>query len=121
MNEAPTPENEAGTAALAASEARFRVLSESSPSGVFHCNALGECTYTNGRCQRMFGLESQDFSTEGWQKRIHPEDISRVYQGWRECTAYGTEFNAEFRVQLPGGALRFFRARARPVTDVMGR
>ena len=85
MNEAPTPENEAGTAALAASEARFRVLSESSPSGVFHCNARGECTYTNGRCQRMFGLESQDFRGEEWLKRIHPEDLSRVYQGWREC------------------------------------
>lgn len=121
MNEAPTPENEAGTAALAASEARFRVLSESSPSGVFHCNALGECTYTNGRCQRMFGLESRDFRGEEWVKRIHPEDISRVHQGWRECRAYGTEFNAEFRVQLPGGAIRFLHARARPVTDVMGR
>jgi diguanylate cyclase len=133
MNEAPKPENEAGAAAvmhdsadaeiaaLAASEARFRVLSESSPSGVFHCNALGECTYTNGRLQRMFGLDSQDFNGEGWVKRIHPEDISRVYQGWRECTAYGTEFNAEFRVQLPGGTVRFFRARARPVTDVKER
>ena len=110
-----------GAEELAASEARFRELSESSPSGVFHCNALGECTYTNGRFQRMFGLGSQDFSGEGWVKRIHPEDISRVYQGWRECTAYGTEFNAEFRVQSSGGAVRFLRARARPVTGVPGR
>lgn len=45
---------------FAASENRFRKLSEASPLGVFATDLAGACTYTNARWQAIYGLSEAD-------------------------------------------------------------
>jgi PAS domain S-box-containing protein len=102
---------------LAENEARFRVLSEASPLGIFATDRQGLCTYTNARWQAMFGLTYEESLGEGWKKSIHPLDRESVFGGWKNATTTHTEFDMEFRLRNANGIVRFVRARGRPVID----
>ncbi len=64
--------------ALRASEQRFRTLCHCSPIGIFLTDHEGRCTYTNPRCQEIYGFEPDEALGEGWSRFIHPEDRGRV-------------------------------------------
>jgi PAS domain S-box-containing protein len=102
-------------AALKESEARFRTLSESSPSGVYYADADGRRSYTNARWQEIYGLGNEQALGEGWINALHPDDRHRVVTGWREAAAAGREFEMEFRVCKDDGQVRLLRTRAKPV------
>ena len=101
--------------ALKESEARFRTLSESSPSGIYFADANGRRSYTNTRWQEIFGLGNEQALGEGWISALHPDDRDRVVTGWREIAATGREFAMEFRVCKGDGQVRLLRTRAKPV------
>ena len=101
--------------ALKESEARFRTLAESSPSGIYFADADGRRSYTNTRWQEIFGLGNEQALGEGWISALHPDDRDRVVTGWREIAAAGREFAMEFRVCKGDGQVRLLRTRAKPV------
>jgi PAS domain-containing protein len=74
------------TAALREREERFRLLSASSPIGIFQTDATGRVVYTNARWQEMAGLTAEESLGGGWSKAIHPEDRAGVLASW-ETTA----------------------------------
>ena len=98
---------------LAASEARFRTLSDSSPHGVFHTDADGACTYTNARWQVIYGLTLQQSLGHGWAATLHPEDRTAVYDEWTRSAARGIEFDMEYRIVHPDGGVRHVHSRSR--------
>ena len=63
--------------ALRESEQWFRSLSNCSPVGVFLTDIEGRCTYTNPRCQEIYGFTFEEGLGEGWSRFIHPEDRTR--------------------------------------------
>ena len=98
---------------LAASEARFRTLSDSSPHGVFHTDADGACTYTNARWQVIYGLTLQQSLGHGWAATLHPEDRTAVCHEWTRSAARGIEFDMEYRIVHPDGGVRHVHSRSR--------
>src|SRR6201996_950869 len=56
--------------ALNNSEARFRVLSESSPLGVYFADPTGKRTYVNSRWQDIYGLEASEGLGDGWMRAL---------------------------------------------------
>ena len=98
---------------LAASEARFRTLSDSSPHGVFHTDADGACTYTNARWQVIYGLTLQQSLGHGWAATLHPEDRTAVCDEWTRSAARGIEFDMEYRIVHPDGGVRHVHSRSR--------
>ena len=105
--------------ALAQSEARFKVLSEVSPLGVFATDAGGGCTYTNGRWQSIFGLTLAQSLGEGWAATVHPVDGEAVLAEWKRTAALGIDFDMEFQILHPNGHTLTVRSRARanPAAD----
>ena len=111
----------AASAALAESEARFWVLCDASPLGVFATDEDGACTYTNARWQAIYGMDLAQSLGHGWTSTLHPEDKDAVFDAW-ECSARaGVDFDMEFRIRHPDGAERCVHARARATTDASGR
>ena len=102
---------------LAASEAKYRALSEASPLGVFSTDATGRCVYTNSRWQAIFGLTMAQSLGYGWSNTLHPEDRDAVTTEWGRAALARREFNMPFRVQHPTGEVYFVHTRARPVLD----
>jgi len=58
-------------------EARFRVMSDASPLGIFLTDATGRCIYTNRVYQEISGLTLDESLNRGWLIGIHPDDRTR--------------------------------------------
>jgi PAS domain S-box-containing protein len=106
--------------ALQKSEALFRGLSESSPVGIFFNDANGNCTYTNERWQKIYGLSLEESLGDGWSRGIHPEDRASVFAGWITDAQAGREFSREFRILTPQGELRWVHGRTKALRDHQG-
>lgn len=86
-----------GLAALKASEARFRAMSDASPLGILATDAEGLCTYTNAAYRMISGLTSEQALGMNWIMVIHPDDLQRVLAELRDCTPTTASFHTEFR------------------------
>jgi len=107
--------------ALRASEDRFRVLSESSPLGVFFADATGARTYVNSRWEEIYGLGAAEGLGDGWMRALHEDDRAAVARDWRAMAAQGRELEMSFRIRRGSdGAVRILRSRTRPVRDGAG-
>lgn len=100
---------------LAASEAKFRVLSERSPLGVFHTDAGGRCTYTNARWQVIFGCSADEAYGTGWLATVHPDDRIVVAAAWETAAADAAAFDRVFRILRPDGDVRIVHSQAAPL------
>jgi diguanylate cyclase len=103
---------------LAASEAKYRALSDTSPLGVFAADTSGACTYTNTRWQIIFGLSYEESLGQGWSDTIYPLDREHVYDEWQWSVSEHIEFDLEFRIRHRDGNIRYVHFRSRPTFDV---
>ncbi len=108
------------TAELKAGEERFRILSTSSPVGIFQTDAAGECLYTNPRLRAMTGLSFGECLGDGWSRAVHPEDRMAVTREWAIAAAQGNDFSREFRIGRPDGTVRWAHSRSSKLTDESG-
>ena len=104
-------------AELAASEARFRAISEASPLGVFVCDVEGNALYVNPRWVQLTGLPLERALGRGWVDAVHPEDMPLITRGWEASVATGAPFICEYRYRTPDGGIVWVRARAAEMRD----
>jgi len=98
--------------ALRESEERFRLLSASSPVGIFSTDVSGACLYSNQRWQDIVGLSQEESLGYEWMVAITPDDRESVVAEWQACVGAGREFSREFRFLRPSGEIRWVRAQA---------
>jgi diguanylate cyclase len=102
---------------LLESENRFRVLSESSPVGIFSTDQQGKCTYTNQRWQEIFDMDLETSLGDGWQIGLHPDDLEDVFTTWKANALLSKEFYMEFRTKNKNGLIRHVHSKANPIID----
>ncbi len=90
-------------AALAASEARVRLLSELAPVGIARTDETGTCAYVNERWCALNGQPAQDILGVSWLEAVHPADAARVRAEWARARAAGSELRADFRLRRHEG------------------
>lgn len=109
---------------LKESEARFRILSEASPVGIFYQDPEANCLYANSKWQEITGLSFEAASGQGWLGIIHPDDLSQLWQSWREQVSQRGLFSQELRVLQPHGQIRWVSVQASAIQgfeqDVLG-
>ena len=93
--------------ALLEGEERFRTLCACSPIGIFLTDIAGRTTYTNARCQEIFGFSPEEARGDGWTRFIHPDDQARVVEEWAEAARAGRPFSLEYRTRRPDGRVRW--------------
>jgi len=108
-------------ASLAASEARFRALSDFAPVGIFESDTEGRCTYINPTLAEIVGRPPASALRFAWAKILHPHDRARVRAGWTRAALTGHRWRGEIRLVQPGGAIRWVNAMAAPNKDAHGR
>jgi PAS domain S-box-containing protein len=96
---------------MADSEARFRLLSQTVPIGVFEIDTHGVFSYANERLLGIFGL--QRGQNLDWTQLVHADDREAVAAQWRDAMVHRRDMDAEFRIQLPSGSQRQVRANAK--------
>lgn len=94
------------------SEERFRTLSNSSPIGIIETDAVGNCLYSNPRWQAIAGVTLEDSIGQGWTRALYPADAAAVVAKWKAVVAEAGQLNMEYRLQKPGGDVRWVRGKS---------
>ncbi|WLI91188.1 response regulator [Massilia sp. R2A-15] len=108
-------------AELKNSEERFRQLAENI-GDVFWMFSLhdGALLYVSAAYDAMWGRAGAALAEapEAWMASVHPDDLPALEQRWREVREH-VAYDEEYRVVMPGGAVRWVRDRAFLVRDAM--
>lgn len=88
---------------LKESEKKFRLLSESSPLGVFLLNAKQDPIFLNSKTKEIFwnkqiSFNNQEPPKDDWRQFIHPEDKNTVYEIITSEKYNHIPINFEFRI-----------------------
>jgi PAS domain S-box-containing protein len=103
-------------------EKKFRDAVETMPALAFVADSNGNRTFLNRGWLEYTGLSSEQVSGSGWEKAIHPDDLKRVTERWRESQTTGQPLDYEARLRRGSdGVYRWFQTRARPLRDNRGK
>jgi PAS domain S-box-containing protein len=108
--------------ALVASEARYRVLADLNPQGIWMGDPAGNITYANQGLLDYMGFAIEDLVGLGWLNAFDPNDRNRVLDSWSRCVSSGDDFDIEARlIRARDGHARWWWVRAQPVRDDSGK
>lgn len=93
----------------------YRVLSDSSPLGIFATDGEGKCTYTNQRYLEITGLTTEDCQGNGWARAVHEEDRERVCSEWQQAALDQSVYNSMHRFVRSDGKITWCSVKASPV------
>jgi two-component system, NtrC family, sensor kinase len=110
-------DRKAAEAALAESEAQFRLLTENVPGMIYryivHADGRDEFTYVSPRCKNVYHIDAELVMQDAanlWQL-VHPEDANLLSKTVQDCIQAGLPlWNCDHRIITPSGQIRWIRA-----------
>ena len=103
-------------------ERKFRDAVETMPALAFVADPKGNRTFLNRGWLEYTGLSSEQGSGSGWEVAVHPDDLKRVTERWRESETTGQPLDYEVRLRRGSdGVYRWFQTRAQPLRDNRGK
>jgi PAS domain S-box-containing protein len=103
-------------------EKKFREAVETMPALAFVVDPKGNRTFMNRDWLEYAGLSPDEAPASGWVKTIHPDDLSRITERWRESQTTGEPLDYEARLRRGSdGVYRWFLIRGVPVRDKRGK
>jgi len=106
--------------ALAASEARFRGLTNSAPTGIFELDIDGRLIFANEQWCLLAGLTLQEAMGDGWRAAIHPDDLAALASEWKGALRDERDFSVECRYLRPSGEVRWVTVLGATLRDAAG-
>jgi len=108
--------------AIIQSQERFRQLADALPQIVWTANPDGTVDYANRSYYHYRGVpeETIDLQAQDWLTGLHPEDVARCLETWREAVSTQTTFTVEYRIQNADGDYRWHTVSAQPIADQTG-
>jgi PAS domain S-box-containing protein len=111
-------ERRATEAALRAKELSFALTVDSIPGMVHTMTATGGVEFVNHQILDYFGKTLEELND--WHRLIHPDDRSRVVDGWIHSVETGEPYDMEHRVLVADGSYRWMHTRGLPLRDING-
>jgi PAS domain S-box-containing protein len=106
--------------ALRKSENELRDVIDTIPATVWSALPDGSNTYANKHFEEYSGLSAEETAGSGWQAVIHPDDLKRHADKWREAVASGKPHENEVRLRRSDGQYRWQLDRGVPLRDEHG-
>lgn len=109
-------------AALRASEAKFRSLTEFAPIGIFMTDEQMQITYTNPCAQKIGGYTFEEALGNGWMNFVHPDDVQfLIAQTQADLAARTGSIIEEIRYIHKNGAIYYGRMQTAPILETDGK
>lgn len=105
---------------LEASEARYRLLTDTMPQMVWSTLPDGYHDFYNQRWYDFTGVPAGSTDGEGWNEMFHPDDRERAWARWQHSLDTGEEYEIEYRLRHHSGNYRWVLGRALPMRDEHG-
>lgn len=105
---------------LKASEAQFKMLSETIPHMVWTATPDGNKNFFNQYFLDYTGFSFEALTGSGWQKIIFPDDLERELTQWHDTLLTGKEFIIEKRILHYDGTYRWHLCHSIPQKDLHG-
>ena len=109
--------------ALSQTEERLRLTIQSTGIAVWNWEIAPDVITADQNCSTLFGLPPGEFprTIPGFAALLHPEDRDRVQQEVGASVEHGAEYQTEFRVVWPDGAVRSVSTRGKVYYSEPGR
>ncbi len=107
-------------AALAESEARFRVMADQTPVPLWMSDASRGYVYVNRAWLAFTGRTSDEEHGDGWTAGIHPGDYSSRQAAFADAFDARKSFTLEYRLRRHDGAYRWILDHGAPRFDGAG-
>ena len=101
---------------LIESEKRFRLLAESLPQLVWVTDETGKSEFVSLKWHEYTGIDLTMLD-EKWESIVHPDDLERIMQAWKESLITFLPYKTEIRLKSKTGEYRWFAATGEPVFD----
>ena len=102
------------------SEAQMRAIANLAPDLPWRSDAQGNVQWYSERWYDYTGQSPQAALSQGWAGVVHPEDLPRTLQCWREAAQTAQPYMREHRLRRHDSAYRWFLTRAEPLYDQNG-
>ena len=106
--------------AAEASGRRYRFLAKAIPQIVWTAGASGLIDSFNPRWTEYTGLPSWPNPSRIWCRGLHPEDVPRWTEGWKQARSAGGTITLDVRLRRADGLHRWHLVRASPIRDRAG-
>ena len=103
--------------ALRDSEARFRLLAEFSPIGIFALTATGTVSYANPKMREICGLSDGMPAPPQWRDLVHPEDRARVVEELSAAIGQRSKYAGGLRLLRSDRQQRWIQMQLTPASD----
>src|SRR6266436_912861 len=110
-----------GDAVRKESEDQLRMMIDTIPTLAWSFQPDGTTKFLNQLWLDYTGLSFQEALGWGWKVPVHPEDLGRLMDTWRNLLARGEPGEEEGRLRRFDGEYRWFLFRAIPIRDEEGR
>jgi PAS domain S-box-containing protein len=109
--------------ALQASEERTRLALEAGHMGTWWYDPVKKTGGWSLQAAKMLGLPESRTTIEPqeWQALLHPDDLGRVIERWREAIRTQGDYEDEYRIRHRDGDIRWVDARGRVFVDIQGK
>lgn len=105
---------------LAASERRFRALTDAMPQIVWSTRPDGYHDYFNQRWYEFTGVPQGSTYGNEWSGLFHPDDLEHTWARWHHALLTGEPYEIEYRLRHRSGEYRWVLGRALPVRNEQG-
>ncbi|MBA3665191.1 MAG: PAS domain S-box protein [Bacteroidetes bacterium] len=106
--------------AIRQSENRLRHLTNSLPLVVWTASPDGNLIFISQQWENYYGNSIAKSMGMGWTSFVHPDDLDRAAELWKQSLLTGNDYEAEFRVQHKSGKYHWILVRAIPAKDDKG-
>jgi PAS domain S-box-containing protein len=106
--------------ALRAGLERYRSYIEVTGELGWTTNADGEVVEDIPSFRKFTGQTYEEVKGWGWSRALHPDDLERTVQIWRQAVKSAGPYEVEYRLRRHDGIYRYFLARGTPVFNDNG-
>lgn len=101
-------------------EIKYQQVVDATPALIFSARPDGYIDYFNQRWRDTLGVPLHELAGWAWARLIHPDDLARHVQTWREAMASGEPAISQARVRHANGEYRWMQHRTEALRDEEG-